>query len=126
MRYLTIEQREALQAALDARAEELRATVAGALEGDGTQALANHEADDDAVADLETSLDVAHLSREVLELREIERAQRRLHTADYGLCADCGEEIPFIRLQANPLATRCIVCQSAFERSHAQPGHASL
>ena len=126
MRYLTIEQREALQAALDARAEELRATVAGALEGDGTQALANHEADDDAVADLETSLDVAHLSREVLELREIERAQRRLHTADYGLCADCGEEIPFIRLQANPLATRCIGCQSAFERSHVQPGHASL
>ena len=128
MHYFTIEQREALQAALNARGEALRASVADSLEGDGTQSLANHsqETDDDAIVDLEASLDAAHLSREVLELREIESALHRLHTPEFGLCADCGEEIPFKRLQANPLALRCIGCQSAFERSHVQPGHASL
>lgn len=128
MRYLTIEQRQALQASLDARAELLRASVADSLGGDGTRSLANHsqETDDDPVVDLEASLDVAHLSRDVRELRDIERAQERIHTPEYGICAECGEEIPFSRLQANPLATRCFGCQSAFEHSHAQPGHASL
>ena len=130
MRYLTIEQREALQSALGARAGLLRTEVAEALDqqDDGTLALANHsqETDDDAIVDLEASLDVARLSREVLELREIDRALARLHTPEYGQCADCGEDIPFIRLQANPMAFRCIGCQSAFERSHAQPGHPSL
>ena len=128
MRYLTIEQREALQSALGARAELLRTDVAEELDRDGTRALANHseETDDDAIVDLEASLDVARLSREVLELREIERALGRLHTPEYGQCADCGEDIPFIRLQANPMAFRCTGCQSAFERTHAQPGHPSL
>ena len=128
MRYLTIEQREALQSALGARAELLRTDVAEELDHDGTRALANHseETDDDAIVDLEASLDVARLSREVLELREIERALGRLHTPDYGQCADCAEDIPFVRLQANPMALRCIGCQSAFERSHAQPGRPSL
>jgi len=128
MHYFTIEQRETLQAALNARGEALRATVADSLEGDGTQSLANHsqETDDDPVVDLETSLDTAQLSRAIAELREIESTLRRLHTPEFGLCADCGEEIPFKRLQANPLALRCIACQSGFERSHAQPGHASL
>lgn len=128
MRYLTIEQREALQSALGARADLLRTEVAEELDRDGTRALPNHsqETDDDAIVDLEASLDVARLSREVLELREIERTLTRLHTPEYGQCADCGEDIPFIRLQASPMATRCVACQSAFERSHAQPGHPSL
>ena len=128
MHYFTIEQREALQAMLNARGAQLRAAVADSLAGDEGQSLANHskETDDDAVVDLEASLDAAHLSREVLELREIEKTLRRLHAPEFGLCADCGDEIPFARLQANPLATRCVGCQSAFERSHAQPGRASL
>lgn len=130
MRYLTIEQREALQSALDARAELLRNEVDQTLhaDGNGTRGLANHseETDDDAIVDLEASLDVAHLSRDVLELRAIDRALSRLHTPEYGQCADCEEEIPFIRLQANPLATRCVACQTKHERTHAPEGHASL
>ena len=43
-----------------------------------------------------------------------------------GGCADCGADIPFVRLQANPLATRCTACQGKFERTHAQVGHAKL
>lgn len=130
MRYLTIEQREALNSALKARGDLLQANVAEALhrQGDGTRSLANHsqETDDDAIADLETSLDIAHVSRDVLELREIERALIRIHSPDYGLCADCKEEIPYVRLQANPLTVRCVRCQFDFERVHEQSRHPSL
>ena len=120
MHYLTIEQREALQAALNARAAALRDA--------GTPVLPNHseETDDDAIVDLENALDVAAAERNVQELREVEAALLRLHAPDFGECSDCGAEIPFTRLQANPLATRCTACQSVFERTHATPGHSTL
>ncbi|WP_204350221.1 TraR/DksA family transcriptional regulator [Klebsiella pneumoniae] len=34
----------------------------------------------------------------------------------YGICVDCGEAIPFLRLQAQPTAMRCLPCQTACER----------
>ena len=131
MSTLTIEQREALKAALDARAELLRRAVSGALHGqtdDGTRALADHteETDGDAIADLETFIDVAQLSRNAVELRNAERALVRWHTPQFGECADCGESIPFSRLQANPLATRCVSCQARRERETATSSHPSL
>lgn len=130
MRALTIEQRESLQALLEARAGELRNRIAGALDqrGDATLALANHaeETDDDAIVDQEASLDATLLERDVFELRAVMRALVRLHTPDFGVCVDCKENLPFARLQANPLATRCTACQTAHERTHAAAGHPSL
>ena len=71
---LTKEQRESLQATLTARADFLRDRNARALDqrGDGMLGLSNHsgETDDDAVADLETSLDTTLLERNVFELSE--------------------------------------------------------
>lgn len=34
-------------------------------------------------------------------------------------CADCGDEIPKERRQANPNAQRCADCQTFFERTYA-------
>lgn len=126
MRYLTIEQREALGAQIARRAEALRAEIAAALKQPGdsdTIHLANHlaEIDDDAVADLETTLEVAALERDLAELRALDAAGARLHGPDYGVCADCEEEIPFRRLTANPAATRCTACQANFELKQGAP-----
>jgi DnaK suppressor protein len=126
MRYLTIEQREALGAQIARRAEALRAEIAAALKQPGdsdTIHLANHlaEIDDDAVADLETTLEVAALERDLAELRALDAAGARLHGPDYGVCADCEEEIPFRRLTANPAATRCTACQASFELKQGAP-----
>jgi DnaK suppressor protein len=112
MRYLTIEQRSALQALLTASARRLREEIAG------ERKLANHteETGDAAVADLETSIDVAALERDVAELRDVEAALARLHTADYGTCASCGEDIPYTRLSAQPAAVQCTACASLAER----------
>jgi len=46
------------------------------------------------------------------ELREIDAALKRLHSADCGLCADCGAEIPYTYLQAHLLALRCAACEA--------------
>jgi DnaK suppressor protein len=112
MRYLTIEQRERLQQALNSRAGILREEIAE------EQPLPNHalETDDAAVADLETSVEVAALERDVVELREVEAALGRIHQGNYGICAGCGEDIPFARLLANPVATHCTACASRAER----------
>jgi RNA polymerase-binding protein DksA len=132
MRYLTIEQRDDLRAKLQQRALELRAELAAGMgkERNGEQAgsLPRHdqETDDDAVADLETSLDAAAVERETRELREIERAIERLHSPDFGLCEDCEKDIPVARLQASLTATRCVDCQARYEREHGVGGGARL
>ena len=33
-------------------------------------------------------------------------------------CMQCGGDIPFERLQAQPTALRCIACQSEYEKTH--------
>ena len=43
-------------------------------------------------------------------------ALRRIRDGTYGICADCGKEIPPARLQVKPEATRCVVCQTEYER----------
>jgi RNA polymerase-binding protein DksA len=125
VRYLTIEQRESLQTQLSDRAAALRGEIAAALRrSDSPEAvgLANHleEIDDEAVADLESSIEVAEIERDLRELRRTQGALERLHTPDYGVCADCGAAIPYSRLNAEPSATRCIACQTKAERSQAK------
>ena len=98
MRYLTLEQRESLKKALTDRAAQLR-----------------EEVDEDRGHDLNELTEVAALERDVLELRQVESALERLHEPDFGLCGDCGVEIPFVRLQASPSALRCVVCEERHE-----------
>jgi DnaK suppressor protein len=111
--YFTIEQREKLQASLTALAQTLRREIADHM------LLPNHhtETDDAAVADLETGLEVAALERATRQLRSVDAALDRLHQPDFGLCEDCYAEIPYARLSANPVATRCTACQKLAEKS---------
>ena len=51
------------------------------------------------------------------EIQGIQAALSRLASGTYGLCVDCGEPIGFNRLQAWPLANRCVACQSKAEGS---------
>ncbi|MFK4789804.1 TraR/DksA family transcriptional regulator [Microbacterium sp. ZW T5_56] len=44
------------------------------------------------------------------ELREIAAAEARVSDGRYGVCADCGEQIPLARLEALPFALRCVPC----------------
>ena len=46
----------------------------------------------------------------------VRSVQRQLGRKGQPDCAGCGEAIPLQRRTAVPSATRCIVCQSSFER----------
>ena len=43
-------------------------------------------------------------------------ALRRIQEGTYGSCTDCGKRIPAARLQVKPEATRCVTCQTEYER----------
>ena len=44
------------------------------------------------------------------EIVQIRRALGRIETGTYGICATCGTTIARARLEARPIATRCIDC----------------
>ena len=52
---------------------------------------------------------------ETAELGDIEAALERVQAGTYGICTDCGITIPAERLNAYPVAKRCIDCQSLAE-----------
>jgi len=81
---------------------------------------------DASVATLIADLDKANLGRDVSELRELETARARLAEGSYGICIDCGRDIGFQRLQANPAAIRCIEDQTKFEATHGRTSGPSL
>lgn len=53
------------------------------------------------------------------ELTHIGAARARIQQGQYGICVDCGVEIPFLRLQAQPTAVCCLTCQHKRERQWA-------
>ena len=48
-------------------------------------------------------------------LSEIEAALHRIDDRTYGICFNCGAEIPRARLEANPWASLCIDCKRKAE-----------
>src|SRR4051794_12392247 len=92
-------ERASLEKALHARRKVLRSELQAKLNTQDNPALLGlrnrmEETDDWAVADLETALDVAEVSRDVGELRDVETALARMTEGTYGECIDCGTQIP--------------------------------
>ncbi len=66
----------------------------------------------------ERDLEQALGERETAELRAIDDALTRIANGTFGVCVDCGAEIPSARLHAAPTTLRCIACQTRYEREH--------
>jgi DnaK suppressor protein len=81
---------------------------------------------DASVADMLADMGAAQIYRHVQELRDIEAAQAQLRAGTYGICIDCGMEIAYERLTAQPVAKRCVQCQSKRERSYAHEGRPTM
>ncbi|MCL4185376.1 MAG: TraR/DksA C4-type zinc finger protein [Burkholderiaceae bacterium] len=64
---------------------------------------------------------MSEVLRDIEEWRGLRGSLRRIDESTYGVCVDCGCEIPFERLQANPMALRCIDCQMRAERREHSP-----
>ena len=113
------------KAALKARLETMRQELAGRIrvqlhssEDPELMSLARHmaEVDDEHVADQLMNADIAMLTHELRELREIDLALQRIANGTYGICGDCGRMIDTARLSARPVARLCARCKAAFEK----------
>jgi RNA polymerase-binding transcription factor DksA len=67
-----------------------------------------------ALSDRETTDTLVHLLDENRE--QVERALERVREGAYGVCESCGHRIPADRLKYQPSATRCVECQSHWDR----------
>ena len=128
---LTVAQRGEYEAKLVARRIALRAEIEAKLNTQDNPALIGlrnrmEETDDWAVADLETALDVAEVSRDAAEIREVEAALARMADGTFGECLACGQAIPYLRLVASPSAPLCIACQEKLEATLGRGGPATL
>jgi DnaK suppressor protein len=103
----------------DALREEIRREVArGRVETHAEVAGAVHDSADEALADLVADLGNAEVTRDLEELRGLEAALRRIADGGFGVCADCGADVPLERLRAEPAATRCLACQARHEKTY--------
>ena len=123
-----------VKARLTGRAEELRLDIQRELrkyDDESYTQLAQRVADsgEQAWSDLVSDLNLAEVSRDVGEVRDIDIALQRLAQGAYGICLECGDRIGQKRLDANPAAVRCLECQRAVElrnRQTAQGDYPSL
>jgi DnaK suppressor protein len=104
----------AQRASLLAQLSSLRGGAVGRAEASAEHFGRAEELDSGQVStarEIELALD----DRETIEIGLIDAALARIAAGNYGLCTDCGVEIPLARLHAAPEAPRCIPCQEKLE-----------
>lgn len=119
-RQLTPGQHAMLEAELTRRQHELDRSLADHQQGlsraEHARDVLLQDGDDPPQREGERAIDMARSDIELRELGAVSDALRRLQADDYGLCADCGAEIPFDRLKIEPWALRCVACETVRER----------
>jgi len=98
--------------ALRARLELKKTELAARLERITANLRRGYEADSkERAKQLEDSEVVDALGNEAREeIAKITAAIRRMDAGEYGICAQCGDEIDIGRLEAYPFADECIDC----------------
>ncbi len=122
-RALTLDQLRQFTAKLKTRFKLLRGEIRDELLSSDDaryQRLAGevHDSADEAIADLLVDIGNADIDRDVEEIRDIDAALLRIADGSYGVCSDCGGDIPVERLEAYLTAKRCRPCQQRYERGY--------
>ncbi len=55
------------------------------------------------------------LDRESMLIKKIRNSLEDIENGEYGICEDCGDEIPIERLRARPVTSFCIRCKTKRE-----------
>lgn len=111
---LTPQQLEHYRQLLIARRDELaRGTVRAESEilektYNGSEELERADPMDRATADNAMDERLQEAGRDSEQLAQVETALRAIEAGTYGVCSECGQEIPVARLDAVPWATLCI------------------
>lgn len=130
MTALTPGQRTQLETDLQARLRSLDGRLAehhgGLTRTEHAREVLLQDGDDAPQRDGEREVDMALSDLETQQLGAVSQALARLQEGRYGACADCGKAIPFKRLQIEPWAERCVVCEAKQEAAagrHAPAAH---
>ncbi len=123
MANFTEEQLAQIKSALHRRYLELREEIRNELvHSDETFDVS--QADD--LRNILTDVDAALIDRQINEMRELEISEKHLMQLEFGDCVECGGEIGFERLIANPSAQRCAACQQKYEKRYPHESNPSL
>lgn len=121
---LTAGQRAWLESDLKARLERAEAAGAehrgGLSRADHAHELLSEDFDDVPQREAGRRIDQEVIDRDIVKLGELAEALRRVHEPEFGLCGDCGEQIPFDRLKVEPWARMCVPCQKRVEFERAR------
>ncbi|MCB1948222.1 TraR/DksA family transcriptional regulator [Nitrosomonas sp.] len=123
MANFTEEQLTQIKSALHKRYLELQEEIRNELVQSGEE-FDLRQADD--ISNILADVDTALVDKQINEMRELEMSEKYLMELEFGDCVDCGEEIGFERLIANPSAQRCIACQRKYEKLYPHESNPSL
>lgn len=111
-RRLDAEKQRLTQEIEDLREESVQYSQSVADEDHG---YGNHMADD-ASDTYESERQLALQRNLETVLHDVNSALERMDKGAYGVCQDCGKEIPIERLEARPYVTRCVEDQTKEDR----------
>ena len=121
---LTTGQRALLQADLEQRYRQLGRRLnehrGGQSRVEYARATRTQDEDDAPQREGEREVDLALSDLEMHEYTQVGEALPRVGGGQYGLCVECGRDIPFDRLRAEPWASRCVGCAAAREQAAAR------
>jgi DnaK suppressor protein len=113
---MTEGQRSSFEALLRARRDKLVADGPAKIEPNRRDESAVGVADEDeqALSEMLQTLASTRNRDHARELAEIDRALRKLRDepSEFGVCEDCGDDIPPKRLTVMPFARLCAECQA--------------
>ncbi|MDM0107735.1 TraR/DksA family transcriptional regulator [Variovorax sp. J22R24] len=122
METLSTSDRKALARELDIlKRSVLDQLRSGGAQVDRSTLASSHEVHshaDEAESERLDEVQFAEIEVDRARLRDIEQAQERIACGRYGVCIDCGEEIPRDRMLVQPTAIRCAACQTSAESPH--------
>jgi len=112
--------KDKLQSLLSARKTRLLAALRKSMEEQRTEnsSMSFELAQDDgdkSVEDHERHIQASVQSIKSEELDVIDLALERLAAGTYGICAECGCEIPLQRLAVQTFASYCVACQEKID-----------
>lgn len=104
-----------IQRALERQRAELLEEVGDVLTQHKTpEALP--DVSDQASAEEDQRFSMRIMEREQNLLKKVNEALDRMKNQNYGICEQCGEDIPYKRLKARPVTTFCIECKTLQEQ----------
>jgi len=88
---------------------------AGAVLTNSQDRVAFSDLTDQAQAEVDRNFELRLKEREQKLLKKIDAAVERIDNGTFGVCRECGNEIPLPRLKARPVTDLCIECKTRQE-----------